>query len=1404
MKSFLFRAFLVCIFFSIVIASQAQTLTGIYTLPGTVNGTNITNLTTLKTFLANAANPVSGNVVFEFGPTYTSTGESFPIAFNGFTGTGTVTIRPSAAVTTSLLTTGSVGGNTTPLIDLSSANYFTFDGRPGGTGNNIRWTFQNTSTTGVTFLFRTSTYVTLQYLQIESQNISGTSGTILFTNNNQYNTIQNCNITHYAAGTGRPLNAIYSTSTTATPNTHNSILNNDISNFAPGNISTATGVCITGTGINTNYSNNWTIQGNSFYRSATELGAAGYIVINFIPGLSSTGNVISGNYIGGDAALAAGTLTTQVSGQDAFQGIYVWAGATQVTNNVVQGITLTNTSGTSVSGIYIASGTTANFNVSGNTVANITNAGQWGAAGIVSKTSGTVTINNNTVNAIYSTQASNVVAKSVGIYTSSGAAIITNNTVYDLASATGTGSSSYLGTDAAAAGIVVNSIYSGARQVVSNNTVYKIYSSQTFATAVRLYGISVTGAFGVSSSHILNGNLVYNIYGNASNANTSPTGIKIWSGSYRITNNVINLGFRTDATPITSASSITGIIDSSSGNTNMLIEVLHNTVVIGGTAVTAGNSYAFRRVESNTSPSNTEDLRNNIFVNNRTNSTGTGKHYSLHLDRVANVISVFNMIYSTASASGYMPFHAAGTDYATLAGWQTATTLDAYTVNADPLFILYTPSSFDLHVATSSPANQAGTYVPVDYDKDSILRSSATPIDIGAYVVGCGSGGVTPTVTLAATATTICAGTLVTFTATPSAGASGGNYNFYRNGVSVQNGTNNTYANNALGNNDSVRVVFTASASCVSSTPVSSNTITMTVNPTVTPTVILAISQNNICPGTSVTFTATSNNGGSSPTYSFIRNGVSVQNGAGNAYITSTLSNNDSVRVVLTSNANCSSPLTSTVQHIVVVVKPNAASTVNQTICFGTSYLGHNTTGVHRDTFTAANGCDSIRTLNLTVRPQISSNLSKTICFSASYLGHNTTGIHRDTLTAASGCDSIRILNLTIRPQNATSVTASICPGGNYAGHTTAGTFIDIYPDVNGCDSTRTVTLTISSFTTNTITQTICFGDTLLGYTATGFHRDTFATGGCDSIRILNLTVRPANSSTITRSICQGQSFDGYTSDGTYTDVFTDINGCDSTRTLTLTVSNVIITSESVKICAGDTFRGHTVSGVYRDTLVSSGGCDSIHRLGLTVRSENVGTQNLSICDGDSYLGHTVAGVYVDTLTDEFGCDSIHTLTLALEPSPFAPAIVANNNVLSIEDTFTHYQWYLDGILLVADTTDTLAATVNGNYTVAVANATGCADTSTAFQVTGIGISEIAVAWDLHLFPNPTEDIINLKITGIPNAQWALYNHLGQELLTGTATGNAVINLQQYAEGMYYLKVQAGGEVVTKKVLLVR
>ena len=165
---------------------------------------NYTNLTGAIAALGSAT--ICANVIFELQPTYTSSGESFPLTINALSyGTGgpfTVTFRPNSSVSSGLTTSAS---EASALITLNGAGHIIFDGRPGGSGTSSYWTIANTDAAAGAAAIQLSNGANnnkLNYVTIQSANESTNSGTVALiasTVSNTNDTIENCNIGSYTA-----------------------------------------------------------------------------------------------------------------------------------------------------------------------------------------------------------------------------------------------------------------------------------------------------------------------------------------------------------------------------------------------------------------------------------------------------------------------------------------------------------------------------------------------------------------------------------------------------------------------------------------------------------------------------------------------------------------------------------------------------------------------------------------------------------------------------------------------------------------------------------------------------------------------------------------------------------------------------------------------------------------------------------------------------------------------------------------------------------------------------------------------------------------------------------------------------------------------------------------------------
>jgi len=129
---------------------------------------------------------------------------------------------------------------------------------------------------------------------------------------------------------------------------------------------------------------------------------------------------------------------------------------------------------------------------------------------------------------------------------------------------------------------------------------------------------------------------------------------------------------------------------------------------------------------------------------------------------------------------------------------------------------------------------------------------------------------------------------------------------------------NTIYVNNAKPQNINLRMnVFNgvSTSTCKLYVPTGSKTLyaaanqwknfVNTIEEVLTPSISISPSQSTICPGSSVTFTATPIDGGNSPTYQWKLNTIAISGATNSTYTTTTLNNNDLITCDITSSLSC-------------------------------------------------------------------------------------------------------------------------------------------------------------------------------------------------------------------------------------------------------------------------------------------------------------------------------------------------------------------------------------------------------------------------------------------------------------------------------------------------------------------
>ena len=183
-----------------------------------------------------------------------------------------------------------------------------------------------------------------------------------------------------------------------------------------------------------------------------------------------------------------------------------------------------------------------------------------------------------------------------------------------------------------------------------------------------------------------------------------------------------------------------------------------------------------------------------------------------------------------------------------------------------------------------------------------------------------------PSIIVNTSSTNICSGTSVLFTASVQNGGSSPNYQWKKNGISVGSNSN-TYSDNTLVNGDIINCTLTSNAACTVGSTVNSNFILMNVTTSLSPSVAISASANNICFGTPVTFTTSIVNGGLTPIFAWFKNGINLSLNSP-TYTDNSLNNGDKITCSVTSSLSCVTASTSTSSPIIMTILPLASPSV--------------------------------------------------------------------------------------------------------------------------------------------------------------------------------------------------------------------------------------------------------------------------------------------------------------------------------------------------------------------------------------------------------------------------------------------------------------------------------------------
>lgn len=118
--------------------------------------------------------------------------------------------------------------------------------------------------------------------------------------------------------------------------------------------------------------------------------------------------------------------------------------------------------------------------------------------------------------------------------------------------------------------------------------------------------------------------------------------------------------------------------------------------------------------------------------------------------------------------------------------------------------------------------------------------------------------------------------------------------------------------------------------------------------------------------------------------------------------------------------------------------------------------------------------------------------------------------------------------------------------------------------------------------------------------------------------------------------------------------------------------------------------------------------------------------------------------------------------------------------------------------------TQTATGLAPGNYTVCVTDANGCSVCDSVYVGFSVGINE-STANSISIFPNPSTGIF--LVSGISTTEIEILNVLGEKITQGALfkkSGNMIVDLSNYPDGIYFLRIKCKQNLMTKKIILSR
>ncbi len=199
-------------------------------------------------------------------------------------------------------------------------------------------------------------------------------------------------------------------------------------------------------------------------------------------------------------------------------------------------------------------------------------------------------------------------------------------------------------------------------------------------------------------------------------------------------------------------------------------------------------------------------------------------------------------------------------------------------------------------------------------------------------------------------------------------------------------------------------------------------------------------------------------------------------------------------------------------------------------------------------------------------------------------------------------------------------------------------------------------------------------------------------------------------------------------------------------------------------------------------TVPSINGADSYSWILPTGWSGTSNTDTINITVG------SVSGEIKVVALNTCGASDTISLAVIVKPAP-QPSIDRNGNILSVAQTFTSYQWLLNGNPINGATGMTHVATENGTYTLQVQGDDGCIGVSNEIVINDmVSVDNLLRQNGIRIYPNPFSTKAFVE-TAVP-LNVVVVDISGKTMLTKTnIKTNTSMDLSALPVGNFYFKM---------------